>query len=638
MTTKDLRNNVEKVLGNSIRCLLPSYWWKRLFNQVADTIDTINGVEIVESEAKLKNLDVQQGSLASVATRKEMKISECYFLTEEDESLTEAELFAKLTPVKAIKVNFPLPDLSSADTVLQLVSEDKKYLGHLMLGKGLCAALFTDVAAGTQKIWMLISQHFVDEVNNYLKEKKFYILDDRETTGEEDMALLDSVFTIVDFNTDVYVKGMSWERLAKEGEGGTSTPTESVKYELYVPFLTTLPNSYKEKNKAVVEEVFALNSAFTPSQFHIYTYDNGKDAGVFNVESVSVPLSTGEKKLTVTANSMYRNDSRLPNLVNFVFSEDGSCTSMTVEYTDKQVVYATLPESNKTISDDEKVHNAKVYSSLNAHLRDDAEGVYGLPLVYFLVKGIAPMMATFISRTYTAWQGQMTYVLVFSSPMGTGHFSVALYPDGSFTASMGAWEAEVVTDTALSTTSENPLQNKVVTAELAKKQDKLVSGTSIKTINGTTLLGSGDIKVAADVTIDSYLSSSSTNPVQNKVVYNALQGKASTSSVTSLDNAKADKSDIKTVNGVSLLGGGNLQLGDGQTIVYDDSAVMERVAELEYNWEYHNDVIVTELYDYIDEIYAELEDMTYDIETALDMWDYIMGLEDRIKELESKQS
>lgn len=505
MTTKDLRNSIEKVLGNNIRCLLPSYWWKRLFHQVADTIDTINGVEIVGSEAKLQKLDAQQGSLASVATRKEMKISECYFPTEEDNSLTDAELFAKLTPVKAIEVSFPLPDLSGKESIgCLLVSEDLKWQGFLGIEDGICVAVFLNVVDGTFKFWLLTSQFTVDATNNFLKEKKFYFLEyNSDIIDEENTALLDSIFTIVDSNTDVYVKGLAWERLAKEGEIGTSTPTESAKYELYVPFFTTLPNSYKEKNKAVVEEVFALNSAFTPSQFHIYTYNNGKDAGVYNVESVSVPLGTGEKKLTVTANSMYINDSRLPNLVNFVFSEDGSCTSMTIEYTDKQVVYATLPESNKTISDDEKAHNAKVYSSLNAYLRDDAdEGVYGLPLVYFLVQGIAPMMATFISRTYTAWQGQMTYVLVFSSPLGTGHFSVALYPDGSFTASMGAWEAEVTTDTALSTTSENPLQNKVVTAELAKKQDKLVSGTSIKTINGVSLLGSGDIQVTEEGIVD----------------------------------------------------------------------------------------------------------------------------------------
>lgn len=523
MTTKDLRNSIEKVLGNNIRCLLPSYWWKRLFHQVADTIDTINGVEIVGSEAKLQKLDAQQGSLASVAMRKETKISECYFLTEEDDSLPEAEVFAKLTPVKAIEVSFPLPDLSSADTSVQLVSEDKKNLGFLILSEGLCAAIFTDVAAGTQKYWILTSQLTVDAVNNFLKEKKFYILDDREDIGEENMALFDQIFTIVDSNTDVYVKGMSWERLAKEGESGSaSTPTESAKYELYVPFLTTLPDSYKEKNKAVVEEVYALNSAFTPSQFRIYTYNSGKDAGIYNVESVSVSFATEEKKLTVTANSIYRGGSKEdfspPDRTNFVFSEDGSCTSMAVEYIDKQVIYATLPESNKTISDDEKAHNAKVYTFLNAYLRDDAdEGVYGLPLVYFLVKDIAPVMATFISRTYTAWQGQMTYVLVFSSPLGAGHFSVALYPDGSFTASMGE---DMKIDSELSDTSANAVQNKVVTAELAKKQDKLVSGTSIKTINGESVLGEGNIEIKADIDTTTLATKEELATLQNEVIAN----------------------------------------------------------------------------------------------------------------------
>jgi hypothetical protein len=154
-----------------------------------------------------------------------------------------------------------------------------------------------------------------------------------------------------------------------------------------------------------------------------------------------------------------------------------------------------------------------------------------------------------------------------------------------------------------------------VTAELAKKQDKLVSGTSIKTINGTTLLGSGDIKVAADVTVDSSLSSTSTNPVQNKVVYNALQGKASTSSV----NSKADKSDIKTINGVSLLGGGNLQLGDGQTVVYDDTAVQSKLVQLE-GW---CDDLYTEVDDIWDEIDTILNDLSNDYEYIYDNLDVL---------------
>lgn len=55
-------------------------------------------------------------------------------------------------------------------------------------------------------------------------------------------------------------------------------------------------------------------------------------------------------------------------------------------------------------------------------------------------------------------------------------------------------------------------------------QPTLVSGTNIKTINSTSLLGSGNISIPV-ITVDSSMSSSSTNPVQNKVVNTALAGK-----------------------------------------------------------------------------------------------------------------
>ena len=44
MTTQELKNSIEKVLGNSIRCLLPSYWWKKLFHSVADRIDEVETI------------------------------------------------------------------------------------------------------------------------------------------------------------------------------------------------------------------------------------------------------------------------------------------------------------------------------------------------------------------------------------------------------------------------------------------------------------------------------------------------------------------------------------------------------------------------------------------------------------------
>jgi len=53
---------------------------------------------------------------------------------------------------------------------------------------------------------------------------------------------------------------------------------------------------------------------------------------------------------------------------------------------------------------------------------------------------------------------------------------------------------------------------------LANKQDTLVSGANIKTINNESILGSGNI--ALNVTVDSALDSGSTNPVENRAIYN----------------------------------------------------------------------------------------------------------------------
>lgn len=54
-------------------------------------------------------------------------------------------------------------------------------------------------------------------------------------------------------------------------------------------------------------------------------------------------------------------------------------------------------------------------------------------------------------------------------------------------------------------------------------QTKLVSGTSIKTINGESILGSGNIDIQGGVTVDDALSETSLNPVQNRVIYGAWE-------------------------------------------------------------------------------------------------------------------
>ena len=57
-------------------------------------------------------------------------------------------------------------------------------------------------------------------------------------------------------------------------------------------------------------------------------------------------------------------------------------------------------------------------------------------------------------------------------------------------------DVEAITvDSALSSTSIHPVQNKAIYTALQGKQDNLVSGTNIKTINNNSLLGSGNISI-----------------------------------------------------------------------------------------------------------------------------------------------
>ena len=67
----------------------------------------------------------------------------------------------------------------------------------------------------------------------------------------------------------------------------------------------------------------------------------------------------------------------------------------------------------------------------------------------------------------------------------------------------------------------------VITAhqDISGKQDKLTSGTNIKTINNQSLLGSGNINISApSITVDTSMSNTSTNPVQNKVIKAYIDG------------------------------------------------------------------------------------------------------------------
>lgn len=102
-----------------------------------------------------------------------------------------------------------------------------------------------------------------------------------------------------------------------------------------------------------------------------------------------------------------------------------------------------------------------------------------------------------------------------------------------------------------------------ITAATSTKQDTLVSGTNIKTINNTSILGSGniDIQGGGSITVDTELSTTSENPVQNKVVTAALNGKGDTLQ-WDLTSNPMKYAELRLKKGTNTLSNARLNLGD----------------------------------------------------------------------------
>ena len=89
------------------------------------------------------------------------------------------------------------------------------------------------------------------------------------------------------------------------------------------------------------------------------------------------------------------------------------------------------------------------------------------------------------------------------------------------------------------------------------KQDKLVSGTNIKTINGQAIIGSGDITIECS---NSYIGLSDKPSINNV----PLLGNKSLSDL-SIQPKLISGNNIKTINNQSILGNGNIEIECGAT-------------------------------------------------------------------------
>lgn len=142
--------------------------------------------------------------------------------------------------------------------------------------------------------------------------------------------------------------------------------------------------------------------------------------------------------------------------------------------------------------------------------------------------------------------------------------------------------AQTAAAAAQATASDAQTAASAASAAVAGKQDKLDS-TNLKTINGTTLLGSGNLVIDSgtggtplDVVNDLTTggTSSALSAEQGKVLKGmvdttngSLANKADTSTVNTALAGKQDKRDLKTINGQSIVGTGDLTVsGTGGSV------------------------------------------------------------------------
>ncbi len=536
MTTKELKAYIDRILGNNIRLLLPSYWWKRAFNVVIDKIEDSSGVKIVGSTSELENLEVPVGSLASVAGDMQ-SLSECYLVHSMDE--LENTHFSTLTKVTGIKFSAPV----TADFMMVVGGEDCYIMFLAEAAENSLGAILSEPISGSVEtpighLVAIITQGEINmdavaEINHYIAVHDSHYLISSGNDGYNTPALLSQIDKIIKLTgePDAYLKGQEWTRLLKDGD---VTVGDSKSVLFYMPLNDGLSDIQKQTNAESYKKIvdgFKNNVYYNVKVFALYA--------VIDATVVGNALLT-EGRIALMFNT-------LNTWQTMEVLEDGSAT---VEEDDAGKGFEIREfYIGDSLTDEQKAWNLETAMMVE---EKKCTTIFKVTApIGILPDGTTIPLSAFVDRTF---------LYVFSSGVNAAFVSITIDSNG----------------------------NSDITAE--------------------------------SVSADPAMSSTSTNAVQNKVVTAAL-------------NEKADKTDIKTINGVSLLGGGNLQLGDGQTIVYDDTDVYERIAEVEElaaQAKVNSELAIEELNIHLEEVNEEL------FNTVTNLMKTVDDLSARVRALENK--
>lgn len=229
------------------------------------------------------------------------------------------------------------------------------------------------------------------------------------------------------------------------------------------------------------------------------------------------------------------------------------------------------------------VQNKVIYAALNNKLDKNGTATYA----------VRDSSGNIISSTYAKKTDLSSYVKSINN----------VKPDsaGNVNISTGGGGSNITVDTTLDSTSSNAIANKAVYAALNNKLDKTGTAAAatkatqdsygnvivntyarksdlssyVKTINNQEPDANGNINISTgggtNITVDTTLSATSTNAIQNKAVYAALNGKLDkTGTAAAATKATQDGAGnviattyIKTVNNLKPDASGNVNVSAG---------------------------------------------------------------------------
>lgn len=601
MTTQELKNKIEKVLGNSIRCLLPSYWWKNLFHSVADRID-----EVETTITENVNDMVVKSLKEFEAKHPDIERSTLYYTTDENSALARSnvakilrwELAAGSTTPNVLKpLHIAIPFITIGDEVSAYMIQSPMYALDIFTE----SILFADVPfEGNSNIYINIhtgvatlqpasssgggSVMFVaDPLGDLTEEQKQNNADAflkvLEAEGAIDINIMVMIYIAkpnmvsVDNNGNLVLVaagvdgGVTKFIISPEGDATIETiePTTSEGVEIRELRINSnlsdedkaynieTVQKYKEGKAVVVTEVISriITSTGTASRMQspffvdLYEDENSTKLATLRfvsynmdmdgVNNVSVPNGLFTADVTIyTDGSVYVEGGRFYDNAMSDTSLNAVQNMVVKKYIDDAI--ANVAEGSSDIVVDTEisststnpVQNKVVYSELQKKqgtISDLADIRSGAALGKTALQSVP---SEYVTESELTEKGYATTSQVNDKQDKIDDLeTIRRGAAKGATALQSEQYKGTVTGVKINGSTKNPSSGVVdlgtvitVHQDISGKQDNLVSGTNIKTINGQSILGEGNIEIKIEVDTSSFATREELTSLQDEIIAN----------------------------------------------------------------------------------------------------------------------